>query len=72
MTKPPDEFRPDLVGDGYDDEPLLRASEAAVLLAVPKKRVYELPIKRVRVGKGSIRWRPRHIREYIAKREESL
>ena len=68
----PDEVRPDLVGDGYDDEPLLDAREVGRVLCLPIKGVYDLPIPRVRVGLRSIRWRPSVIREFIERRTEAL
>lgn len=71
-TLAPDEIRPDLVGDGYDDEPLLNAREVGRMLCLPINGVYELPIPRVRVGKRSIRWRPRVVREFIERRTETL
>ena len=37
--RPPEEIRPDLAGDGYDSERLLKADEVGRLLNVPKKRV---------------------------------
>ena len=48
--KPPETTSPDLVGDGHDGERLLKAKEVGRWLNVPTKRVYELPIRRVRVG----------------------
>lgn len=62
------EYRPDLVGDGYDVEPLLRATEVAEILSLPVKSVYDLPIKRVQLGPRRIRWRPADVRSYIDRR----
>jgi len=70
-VKPPEEVRPDLVGDGFDPERLLAAREVAEILQVPAKSVYELPIPRVRVGKRRIRWRPADLREFIHGRTET-
>lgn len=70
MNRPTDEIRPDLVGDGYDVEPLLTAEDVAGILSVPVKSVYELAIPRVRVGKRRIRWRPADVREFINRRVE--
>lgn len=70
MRRPRDQARPDLVGDGYDPEPLLTAEDVAALLSVPVKSVYELAIPRVRVGKRRIRWRPADVREFIDRRVE--
>jgi hypothetical protein len=60
-----DELRPDLVGDGYDAEPLWTAAEVAAVLRVPTKGVYKLPIKRVRLGPRRIRWRRGDVRAFI-------
>lgn len=49
-TLTPDEVRPDLVGDGYDDEPLLNAREVGRILCLPMNGVYELPIPRVQLA----------------------
>lgn len=68
--RPTDE-RPDLVGDGYDPEPLYTAGDVAEILSVPAKSVYELPIPRVRVGRRRIRWRPADVRAFIERRTET-
>ena len=68
----PDEIRPDLVGDGYDVEPLLTAAQVAEILSLPLKSVYEMPIRKVRLSKGRIRYRPQVIREFIASREVAM
>ena len=70
MRRPADEVRPDLVGDGYDPEPLMTAEQVGALLQVPTKSVYELGIPRVRVGRRRIRWRPADVREFINRRVE--
>ena len=59
------------VGDAYDDEPLLKAAEVGEMLGIPTDSVYQLPIKRVRVGKRTVRWRPELVREFIEQRDES-
>ena len=64
MMRSPEEIRPDLAGDGYDSEKLLTADEVGRWLNVPKKRVYELPIRRVRVGPRTVRYRPADVREF--------
>ena len=46
-------------------EPLLRASEVAAILKIPKKAVYDLPIPKVRLGPGRVRFRPRDLEAYI-------
>ena len=63
---------PPLVGDGYDVEPLLTAAEVAEILNVPVKSVYEIPIRRVRIGTRRIRWRPADVREFIDRRIEAI
>ncbi|MFH1764906.1 MAG: hypothetical protein ABIF09_12010 [Gemmatimonadota bacterium] len=68
--RPSDEVRPDLVGDGYDSEPLWTAEQVARYLSVPPKSVYDLPMPRVRVGRRRIRWRPADVREFISRRIE--
>jgi hypothetical protein len=68
--RPSDEVRPDLVGDGYDPEPLWTASDVGRYLSVPEKSVYELGIPRVRVGRRRIRWRPADVREFVNRRIE--
>ena len=60
------------VGDGYDDEELLKVGDVAKKLALSPNQVYELPIPRVRVGKRSIRWRPQDVYDFIQRRSESL
>lgn len=57
-----------LVGDGYDPEPLLTAEDVGVILQVPTKSVYELPIPKVRLSKRRIRYRPEDIQEFIDNR----
>lgn len=69
--RPPEDHRPDYVGDGYDPEPLLTADEVADVLRVPKDAVYDLPIARVRVSKGRVRWRPENVREFVERRTEA-
>ena len=58
------------IGDSYDDEPLLTAQEVGERLSVPAKSVYELPIKRVRLGPSRLRWRPVDVRQFINRRVE--
>jgi hypothetical protein len=59
-----------LVGDGYDEEPLLNAKEVGRLLGIPYKRVYELPIQHIRIGKRTKRYRPKSVKEYLDRRAE--
>lgn len=69
MTTTAEDYRPDLVGDGYDTEPLLRAREVAKLLSIPDVAdVYDLPIKRIRLSKARLRWRPSDVRDYLDRR----
>jgi hypothetical protein len=58
----------ELVGDGYDVEPLLTAGDVGTLLRIPAKSVYGLPIPRVRLGPRRIRWRPADVRAFIVRR----
>lgn len=62
--------RDDLVGDGYDPEPLLTADEVGRWLQVPTKSVYELSIPRIRIGRRRIRWRPVDVRAFLNRRRE--
>lgn len=68
--KPAEEVRHDLVGDGHDPEPLWTAAQVAKVLQVPQKSVYDMPIRRVRLGPRRIRWRPRDVRDFIHRRLE--
>ena len=70
--KADEEIRHDLVGDGYDIEPLLTAEEVGGILRVLAKSVYELPIPRIRLGIRRIRWRPHDVHEFINRRVETL
>ena len=65
-------IRDDLVGDGWDDEPLLTVKQVAVILSVPVNTAYELPIDRIRVGRRNIRFRPQDVHDFIQRRSESL
>ncbi len=58
----------ELVGDGYDAEPLLTAGDVGTLLKLPAKSVYDLPIPRVQLGPWRIRWRPADVRAFILQR----
>lgn len=70
MTEgPADEYRPDYEGDGWDPEPLLTAEQVAEILKVPRDRVYQLPIPRVKISQRCVRWRPKRVREWIRQRE---
>ena len=69
--KPFEEIRHDLVGDGYDSEPLWTAREVAVKLQLPKKSVYELPIPQVRIGPRRIRYRPSDVQAFVRRRLET-
>lgn len=69
-SDPPETHRPDLVGDGWDPEPLLTAEELAAKLQMPQKAVYSLPIPRVRISERRVRWRPRDVRSWIEERRE--
>lgn len=70
--RPPDEHRPDLVGDGWDPEPLLTYKEVAEILALSDpKAAYDLPIPRVRISQNRVRWRPEDVRAFIERRTEN-
>lgn len=60
-----EEHRPDIVGDGYDSEPLWTPREVAAFVGVPYKRVLDLPIPRIRLSSRRIRYRPAAVREYV-------
>lgn len=62
---------PHLVGDGYDGPTLLNYKEVAEVLDVPNpKDVYDLPIRRVRVSQGRVRWRSDDLKAFIERRTE--
>lgn len=65
-----EEDRPDLVGDGYDPEPLLKAKQVGEILQVPEKSVYDLAIPRVWISNRRLRWRPTDVQAFIEKRIE--
>ncbi|WP_425153921.1 hypothetical protein [Candidatus Palauibacter sp.] len=62
--------RPDLVGDGWDGEPLLTTRQVADRLAIPPKRVCELPLTRIRVFNRTFRYRPADLEAFIKQRTE--
>ena len=68
--KPVETLRPDLVGDGFDPEPLLTAEQVADLLRLPVKSVYDLGIPRIRLGKRRVRWRPADVSAFVNRRVE--
>ena len=59
-----------IVGDGYDDQPLMTARDVAAALKLPMKSVYDLPIARVVLGPRRIRWRPEDVRDFIEGRRQ--
>ena len=65
-----EEHRPDLVGDGYDSEPLWTAKQVAEYLQVSGKRVYELPIPKIHISKRRYRWRPQAVFSFVSSRED--
>lgn len=72
METTTDEIRPDLVGDGYDVEPLMDAAAVAEILGIPTKSVYGIAgLPRVRVSGRRIRWRPADVRDFIQRRTET-
>lgn len=56
------------VGNSYDAEPLLTAEDVGLMLQVPTKSVYELPIPKVRISERRIRYRPEDVQEFIESR----
>ncbi|UCC84808.1 MAG: helix-turn-helix domain-containing protein [Gemmatimonadota bacterium] len=47
---------------------LLTRDEVAAWLKLSPKRVYDLPVPRVKLGRRTIRWRKADIEEFIARR----
>ncbi len=71
--KPTETVRNDLVGDGYDAEPLMTAADVARILQIPTKSVYELSgLPRIRIGRKRIRWRPADVHEFVNRRVEDI
>lgn len=50
--------------------PLLTAREVGRLLGTPHKRVYELPIARVRISAHAFRWKLEDVVAFIESRRE--
>lgn len=68
---PEERAAPHLTGDGYDGPVLLNYREVAEVLDVPNpKDVYDLPLRRVRVSQGRVRWRSDDIKAFIERRTE--
>jgi len=59
------EYAPHLVGDGFDSEELWTPVETAAFLRVSVKRLYEMPVPRIRLTKRRIRFRPATVRQYV-------
>jgi hypothetical protein len=57
-----------LIDDTKAPEPLLTASQVAVVLNVRPKRVYELGIPFVRISARSKRFRPSDVERFIEER----
>jgi predicted DNA-binding transcriptional regulator AlpA len=55
--------------DAGPPEKLLTAAQAAVIVGVSPKRLYELGIPSVRISERSLRWRPSTLAAWIAQRE---
>ena len=51
-------------------EPLFTAEDVAEILQVPVKSVYELPIRKVRLGANRVRWTPNDVAAFIERRLE--
>lgn len=63
--------RMEYVGDGYDGPVLLKYRRVAEVLDIPNpKDVYDLPIRRVRVSEGRVRWRSDDVQDFIERRTE--
>ena len=58
-------YEPHLIGDGYDSEELWTPVEAAAFLRVSVKRLYEMPVPRIRLTTRRIRFRPATVRAYV-------
>ena len=56
--------------DTMHDE-LLGAAEVAAILKVRVKRVYELGIPALRVGRRTLRWRRSDLEKWLASRQEA-
>lgn len=59
----------ELLGDSYEKLQLLTAKELGALPGISPKRVYELPIPQVRVGKRAVRWRVSDVRDFLMRRK---
>lgn len=59
----------DLLGDSYEELQLLTAKELGALLGMSPKRVYDVPIPQVRVGKRAVRWRVTDVRDFLMRRK---
>lgn len=46
-------------------DPLLDADDVGAMLAIPAKRVYELPIPKVRIGTRTVRWQLADVQAYL-------
>lgn len=57
--------------DAWDPEPLMTAGQVAEALGVRRSRVYEIPVRRVRIGRRTLRWRPEDVRNYLERRSEA-
>ena len=65
-------YEPHLVGDGFDVEVLWTPIEAARYLRVSVKRLYAMPVPRIRLSSRRIRYRPETVRAYMADREKAF
>lgn len=65
----PTQDLPVLLGDSYEELQLLTAKELGALLGMSAKRVYDLPIPQVRVGKRAVRWRVCDVRDFLMRRK---
>lgn len=58
-----------LLGNSYEELQLLTAMELGALLGMSPKRVYDIPIPQVRVGKRAVRWRVSDVRDFLTRRK---
>ena len=59
------ENRPDMVGDGWDDDQLLNDEQVAAMLYCSPTLVHMLPITRIAITRTLTRWRAGDVRAFI-------
>jgi hypothetical protein len=65
-------YEPHLIGDGWDAEELWTPRETAAYLSISTKRLYDLPVPRIRLSTRRIRYRPATVRAYVAGLEKQF